>query len=182
MIRRLFWRERDRLSALSEGARSLLVSFIAFGLASPLVTLFSSAFIWRQNQDLVSIALYNGAWMTGVSLGFVINGFLLRRVRLSWMYATGLVIQSASCLFLFELKTIRFDEVLTLGLISGLAGGVYWANRNLLSLQTTKGSARDYFCGLESALGTLLSVLSPLLFGWFLELGIGAQALSVIER
>jgi YQGE family putative transporter len=49
-------------------------------------------------------------------------------------------------------------------------------------LQTTKGPFRDYFCGLESALGTLLSVLSPLLFGWFLEVGLGAGVWNVIDR
>jgi YQGE family putative transporter len=167
---------------MNEGARSLILSFMAFGMASPLVTLFANAFIWRQSQDLVSIALYNASWMMGVSLGFVINGWLLSRVRLSWMYASGLVIQSASCIWLFELETIRFSEVLVLGGVSGLAAGVYWANRNLLSLQTTKGPFRDYFCGLESALGTLLSVLSPLLFGWFLEVGLGAGVWNVIDR
>ena len=182
MIHRVLSRERERFRALNESARYLILSFIAFGMASPLVTLFTNAFIWRQNQDLVSIALYNGSWMLGVSLGFVINGYVLSRVRLSWMYATGLVLQSASCLWLFELETIRLNEVLTLGLISGLAAGMYWANRNLLSLQTTRGPFRDYFCGLESALGTFLSVLSPLLFGWFLEAGLGAGAWDVIER
>jgi YQGE family putative transporter len=182
MMRHMLSRERDRLRGLSKSAQSLLISFIAFGMASPLVTLFSNAFIWRQNHDLVSIALYNGAWMAGVSAGFVINGYLLSRVRLSWMYATGLVIQSASCLFLFELETIRLKEALILGLVSGFAAGVYWANRNLLSLQATKGSFRDYFCGLESALGTFLSVLSPLLFGWFLEIGTHAGAWDVLER
>ncbi len=182
MIHSTLVRERERFRGLSEGARSLLLSFIAFGMASPLLGLFTNAFIWRQNEDLVWIALYNGAWMTGVSVAFVLNGFVLGRVKLSWMYALGLVIQSASCLVLFQLDTIQLSEVLALGLLSGAAAGFYWANRNVLSLQMTRGPMRDYFCGFESALGTLLAVVSPLLFGWFLELGASSRAWNVLER
>jgi hypothetical protein len=40
----------------------------------------------------------------------------------------------------------------------------------------------DYFCGVESALGTLLAVLSPAVFGWFLQLGIDEGRLGVVER
>lgn len=120
--------------------------------------------------------------MTGVSVGFVVNGYLLRRVKLSWLYATGLVIQSASCLLLFKVESLQLLEVVALGLIAGLSAGIYWANRNLLSLQMSQGLQRDYFCGLESAQGTLLAVVSPLLFGWFLELGIGQDGKGIIDR
>ena len=182
MLRKSISRELQKSRVLSSGARALLISFVAFGVASPLVTLFSNAFLWRMSHDVISIGSYNGAWMTGVSVGFVVNGYLLRRVKLSWLYATGLVIQSASCLLLFKVESLQLLEVVALGLIAGLSAGIYWANRNLLSLQMSQGLQRDYFCGLESAQGTLLAVVSPLLFGWFLELGIGQDGKGIIDR
>ena len=89
--------ERERFASLPEPARSLLVSFIAFGVAAPLLTLFTNAFLWRQSQDLVLVTLFNGAWMAGVALSFILNGYLLRAMQLSWLSALELVIQPVSC-------------------------------------------------------------------------------------
>ncbi|MEN9846627.1 MAG: hypothetical protein RIS36_1774 [Pseudomonadota bacterium] len=174
--------ERERFASLPEPARSLLVSFIAFGVAAPLLTLFTNAFLWRQSQDLVLVTLFNGAWMAGVALSFILNGYLLRAMQLSWLYAIGLVIQSVSCLLLFGLQSVGLVEMLTFGVISGLAAGIYWSNRNLLILQVTEGEGRNYFCGLESAIGTLLAVLSPFVLGLFLELGLSGNHTEVFER
>jgi YQGE family putative transporter len=182
VILKILLGERRRFSSLHKRARSLLLSFVAFGVASPLLTLFTNAFLWRQSYDLVSIALYNAFWMAGLAIAFILNGYLLRAVRLAWLYATGLVIQSASCTLLFGLETVGLREVLAIGMVSGMAAGIYWSNRNLLSLQITQGPQRDYFCGVESALGTLLAVLSPAVFGWFLQLGIDEGRLGVVER
>jgi YQGE family putative transporter len=182
MLLRSLTAERERYRTLSQSARSLLISTVAFGVASPLLVMFTNTFIWRLNQDLISIATYNGAWMLGLSVAFVFNGWLLGNVKLSWLYALGLVVQSAACLLLFQLEIVRLGGIAAFGIASGLAAGIYWANRNVLTLQVTKGPLRDYFCCLESALGTILSVLSPLVLGCFLELGVGAVGLSVVER
>lgn len=182
MLVKFLTTERERYRALDQSARSLLISTVAFGVASPLLVMFTNTFIWRLNQDLISIALYNGAWMIGLSVSFILNGWLLANIKLSSLYALGLVVQSVACLLLFQLEIAGLGEIAGFGIASGLAAGLYWANRNLLSLQVTKGPLRDYFCCLESALGTILSVLSPLVLGYFLELGMGAAGWSVIER
>jgi len=98
------------------------------------------------------------------------------------LYAIGLVLQSATCVILFRLEVAQIGDLALLGVFCGSAAGIYWANRNLLSLQVTKGPLRDYFCGLESAIGTLLSVLSPLFCGWFLDFGLKTEGWSVVER
>ncbi len=128
------------------------------------------------------MALYNGAWMVGLAVAFVMNGFALRHVPLKWLYAAGLVLQSASCAVLFAISDLNPINLAVLGVFSGAMAALYWANRNLLSLQMTRGSERDYFCSLESALGMLFSVVSPVIFGWFLQLGTEFEASSVVYR
>lgn len=120
--------------------------------------------------------------MIGLSAAYVVNGYLLKSFKLSSVYAFGLVGQSIPCLILFFVSQIGSFEVLSLGFITGLAGGFYWANRNILVLDVTKSTGRDFFCGLEGAQSTLLSVVSPVLFGWFLELGAESGHLGVIGR
>jgi YQGE family putative transporter len=174
--------EWEQFCELSAEARSLLVSFIAWGIASPLLGIFTNAFIWRQHQGVLALALYNGAWMIGISLMFILNGFVLRLIRLSSMYALGLVLQSASAILLFSLDRIVLEDLIAVGFISGAASGFYWANRNLLSLQVTRFQGRDYFCSIESSLATLLSVISPAVCGWFLQFGFQAVGDGILDR
>jgi YQGE family putative transporter len=181
-MRQMLSREVAHFGALNQRAQSLLVSFVSYNIAAPLLTLFCNAYIWRQKQELMHVALYNGSWMIGLALVFVANGFALRHVALKWLYALGLVLQSASCAVLFAVRDLNVVNLIALGFFSGSMAALYWANRNLLSLQMTCGSERDYFCSLESALGMLLSVVSPVAFGWFLQLGTNFEEDLVVYR
>jgi YQGE family putative transporter len=120
--------------------------------------------------------------MVGVTVAFVANGLLLRYVALKWLYAIGLVLQSASYAALFAAPELSLTTLAPLGLICGSMAALYWGNRNLLSLQMTQGSERDYFCSFESAFATLLSVVSPAVFGWFLQVGTHAQEEAIVLR
>lgn len=174
--------ELRHFTSLNMSARSLLISFIAYSIASPLLGLFTNAFIWRQHRDVTAIALYNGTLMVGISLVFILNGHMLRHIKLSTLYAVGLVLQSASTLLLFGLESVAVVDLLVVGFVSGAASGFYWANRNLLSLQVTRSQDRDYFCSIESSLGTFLSVISPVICGWFLQLGFDAGGGGIFDR
>lgn len=181
-MRQLLSRELMHFRALNQRAQSLLISFVSFNIAAPLLTLFCNAYIWRQKHELIHVALYNGAWMVGVALAFIGNGFALRYVALKWLYALGLVFQLAACAVLFAVSDLNLGNLTALGVFSGSMAALYWANRNLLSLQMTRGSERDYFCSVESALGMLLSVVSPALFGWFLQVGTKFEEGLVVYR
>ena len=52
-----------------------------------------------------------------------------------------------------------------------MAQGFFWANRNALTSKFTQGPYRYRFISLETALGIIAGVVSPLLIGWFIVLG-----------
>jgi len=61
--------------------------------------------------------------------------------------------------------------VFCFGLLFGFATGVYWANRNFLTLKSIESEDRIYFTGLENVLAILSAIVIPLTIGWFLVLG-----------
>lgn len=175
-------RELRHFQLLNASARNLILSCIAYYIAAPLLGLFTNAYIWRQTQSMDLVALYNAGWISGVTLAFIVNGFLLRRIPISYLYASGLFLQSAASLVLFTIDTISLLHVLCVGLFLGFMAGIYWSNRNLLTFQVTRSKERDYYCSLESFLGTLFSCISPALFGLFLQIAEYAKLFEMAQR
>ncbi len=159
------------LKDLSAPQRRLLSSFFLFGLAAPMVVVYANTFLWRQSQDVVVLALFNIGSYTGISLGFLFNAYLLRFFESGKLYALGCLLQGLVPMILVALGEQSATFVLPLGLILGIAQGFFWGNRNALTSLFTKGPQRYQFISVETALGILAGVISPLLIGWFIAFG-----------
>jgi len=171
MIKKFIARELQYLDKLNKKSKAVLFSFIAYSVASPLLGIFSNAYIWNKTNDFVSVAIYNLGNAIGLSIMFYINGFLLRKINIGVLYAIGLLFSGTSTFLLIFVKDINNPIIFSLGLLFGLIGGVYWANRNLLTLGETSDEERNYFSSLEISSDTIISVFVPIIFGFIIEAG-----------
>jgi len=182
MFGRIIKEELKHFRALNEKARNLLLSLFAFNIAAPILTLFANAYIWRQTPGLLSVSIFNAFWLVGVTSAFLLNGYLLGKFTLTRLYASGLFLQAAANTILFFTNQVTNPKLMILGFILGSTAGLYWSNRNIITLQVTNSEERNYFCSLEIGFGTLCGVISPFVFGWFLELGEGATDAIVLQN
>lgn len=156
-------------------------SISLYYLISPIFGIFINAFIWRQSHDLILVSFYNIVLYLGLPIGFYLNGLLLRKYSANFLHFLGLLIGGMAVAVLIFLPKLSYMPITFWGLIDGIAGGIYWANRNLLTLKTTTSENRIYFSGIESILKTYSGIVIPLFIGWFLVLGTHTHFYSTLQ-
>jgi YQGE family putative transporter len=170
MIQNFIKNELKYLEKLSPKSKSLLLSYFVFSCVGPLLFIFSNAYIWNSTNNAVSLALYNIGLSLGLSITFYINGYLLKKLQINFLYALSFVVSGISPIILVFINNLNQEKILLIGLIAGISNGLYWANRNLLELRTTIDTERNYFSGLALSIDTLMNVIIPFAFGLLIEL------------
>ena len=171
VLKNLLAKELSHFYSIDIKGQKLLTSIALFSLVSPVFTIFINAFIWRQSQEFMLVSFYNLLSFVGVPLGFYLNGLLLRKFSPNVLYFLGLLATGLVTAIIIFLPQLDYISISTFGFLNGIAGGIYWANRNLLTLKTTTSSNRIYFSGIESILSTYSKILVPLCIGWFIIYG-----------
>lgn len=164
-------KERAHFHKLSQNGQKLLKTITLYELANPLFSIFITAFLWRQTQSIPLIVTYYVAVNVGVPLGFYLNGLLLRTFPANILSFFGLLLQGIIASSIIFLPPLSIEAIGLFGFFDGLAIGIFWANRNLLTLKTTTSETRIYFSGLESIITTYCKIIVPILLGWFIVLG-----------
>ncbi len=156
---------------LQHDAQRLLFSIFLNNLIDPMLGLFLNAFLWRQSHDLQLVAFYNLIVFSLIAGGFYLNGILLKKFSPKTLFFLALIIFGFATSLLIFLPKFSYLTILFFGIIDGLCAGVYWGNRNLLTLKTTQSDNRIYFSSIETASGTITNVFVPLFIGWFIAFG-----------
>jgi MFS transporter, YQGE family, putative transporter len=164
----LLEKEKTHFDRLNPPGKKLIISVILYSLLAPIFYVFINAYLWRQSQSFQIVAFYNILFFAGILVGFFINGFLFRFYSSPKLYLLGVVLQGISTAVLLVLSNINFEVLIIFGSIFGVATGIFWANRNLLTLKATHTDNRIYFASIESNSDTILKIIVPFLIGWFI--------------
>lgn len=163
-------RETTHFSSMPETARRLSVSYFLRSTAYPLLSLFTSAYIWQTSENLTLLILYYIGNFIALPPVFIANRWLLRHIALKKLYAASVVMTGVSSLMVVFYRSDTASAYIIYGLLYGLANGIYWANRNFLTLRHTTSDTRSYFTGLQFTLSTIASIVVPFIAGWVIVL------------
>ncbi|MCD4768993.1 MAG: MFS transporter [Bacteroidales bacterium] len=161
-------KEYDFFLSMPRDMRVLLITNIIYALVIPVIDIFVGAYIMRSSDEPGLVAIYQLAAYTGIPITFMINGFLLNRIKISHLYSFGMLLSGVSMVFMMTLGEINAIGVGFSGLIMGSSFGFFWANRDFLALNTTNDDNRNYYYGLETFFYTITFIIVPVLIGWFL--------------
>ncbi len=150
------------------GMRTLLLTNLLYALVMPIVELFVGAYIMRNSEDISLVVIFQLAVYTGIPLTFMINGFLLNRFPIARLYSLGMLLSGISMFAMMSLDKLDTFGVFFAGLIMGLSYGFFWANRDLLALNTTNDGNRNYYYGIETFFYTMTGIVVPLAAGAFI--------------
>lgn len=148
--------------------RILLLTNMLYAFVLPVVELFVGTYIMRNSSELAYVVGYQLAVYTGIPLTFLVNGLLMRYIRIAHLYAFGMLLSGVSMAVMMSLDDLQLGGIVAAGLIMGLSYGFFWANRDFLALRSTDDGNRNYYYGLESFFNTIASVVVPGLIGVFL--------------
>lgn len=155
-------------TSLSKNERRILLSFLLFIVAWPIFSTFTNTFLWRASGSPVDIAVYNVGMYVGVPLGFFINAGLLHRFGYKKLFFAGCLLQGIAPLLLTIVSPTSMLAIAAFGLFLGLPMGLYWGNRNLITLCATERCDRLRFLSVEATQNTLAGIVAPLAIGYFL--------------
>lgn len=173
-------REKSHFFGMPASARLLTLSYQLRNIAYPLLSVFTGAFIWRTNNDAVALILYYMGNFLALPLMFVLNRRLLHVLSLRRLYLIGTLISGLGPILVIFHRWQHPMTYLAYGCIYGIGAGLYWANRNFLTIRHTKSTFRSYFTGLQFTLGTISSMIVPVAAGWLIVLTpYGYQILAI---
>ncbi|MFO7668710.1 MAG: MFS transporter [Bacteroidales bacterium] len=153
---------------MPRGMRVLLITNIIYAFVLPVIDLFVGAYIMRTSDEPRLVAIYQLSVYTGIPITFLINGFLLNKIKIAHLYSFGMLLSGISMVFMMTLGEINVPGVAFSGLIMGSSFGFFWANRDFLALNTTNDNNRNYYYGLETFFYTITTIIVPVTIGWFL--------------
>jgi len=150
--------------ACSRSVQVLLAANMIYGLVLPVIEIFVAAFVMRNSHAVGKVVTYQLSVYVATPVAFFLNGIHLGRVGVKHLYAASMLLSGVSMIML-----MRTGILTPLGIAaSGLATGLFWANRGFLALATTDDSNRNYYYGVETFTATLAAVVVPAMVGWFI--------------
>lgn len=161
-------KEFDVFQLLPRPTRVLLITNMIYAFVLPVIEIFVGAYIMRSSNDPSIVALYQLTVYTGIPITFLINGYLLNRIKISHLYSFGMLLSGLSMLLMMSLKDLSTAGVGVAGLLMGCSFGFFWANRDFLALSTTHDKSRNYYYGLETFFYTITYIIIPLAVGGFI--------------
>ncbi len=163
--------------SLSQKAQGLIISYFFYGAAYPIITTYINAYIWRNNNNFSSLAIYRLGHFALIPFIFFINGLLLKKFKVVWLYFFGSLILALSSISIVFFKINSIIDFFILGGLFGTGVGFYWANRNYLTQQETDHINRNYFLGFSFSMTTIISLMIALASGWLIVFGLSYRTL-----
>lgn len=145
--------------------RKLLVTNMLYAWVLPIVEIFVGAYIMRSCGRPSYVAMFQLAMYAGIVFTSIINGWLLKKFKVAWLYCAGILFSSISMVGMMMLRDLGISELIPIGFVMGAASGFFWTNRYLITLNSTDDNSRNYFFGLESLGFTVGNIAVPLIVG-----------------
>lgn len=174
--------------------KKLLLTNMLYAMILPIIEIFVGAYIMRNTNNSSYVVIYQLFMYIGVVVTAVFNGFLLKKIKSSFLYGFGIIISTVVLVVMMLFESSTIVELAIAGLVLGAATGFFWTNRYLLTLNATNDDNRNYFFGLESFFFSLWNIVIPLivggvlvyiqqkeLFGHVLNINNGYQLIAVVS-
>lgn len=163
-------KNRKHVEPLSQGSRWLLMAYAGSTTGNAIASTFVNLFVFVVSGQLSDLALFNGAYFFALTFVFYLVAYVLRRrtplVAYQWGLGLTAVFYGSLLLLLYQAQ----HYILWLGMLYGVAQGVFWFGANLMTYDTVPSGQRIRFYGLSSAVGSVASIAGPVAGGALVSL------------
>ena len=167
----IFKKEYNYFKSFSRNMRILLMTNLIYAMVLPIIELFVGAYILRESDNTSYVVVYQLMAYLGIPVSFLVNGFMLRRIKIAHMYSVGMLLSGVAMSIMMVLPVVNIIGISISGLVMGFSYGFFWANRDFLSLSITNDSNRNYYFSMETFFYTLTFIVIPAIAGYFISSG-----------
>ncbi|MFC4769338.1 MFS transporter [Effusibacillus consociatus] len=154
--------------AISIQLRLFLWIQLLFSIASSLSGLFVNVFLWKVNQDLLTIAYFNMTLSASIILMMFPAGWVARRFHSVWCLRIAMGMFSLFYYLIFSLQERSGDHIFILGILHGTAIAFFALASHVIAYDHSRSENRSRYFGWSSFVATLGNMLPPLLSGWII--------------
>lgn len=168
---KLFKNEYAHFKSFPSNMRILLMTNLIYALVLPIIELFVGAYILRESDNTSYVVVYQLMVYFGIPVSFLINGILLRRIKIARLYSLGMLLSGVAMSIMMLLPSVDITGISISGFVMGISFGFFWANRDFLSLSTTNDTNRNYYFSMETFFYTITFIIVPAIAGYFIVSG-----------
>lgn len=167
----IFKKEYEHYNSFPRNMRILLMTNLIYALVLPVLELFVGAYILRQSDNTSYVVVYQLMVYFGIPVAFLVNGYLLRRIKIARLYSLGMLLSGVAMTIMMMLKSVDIVGISISGFVMGCSYGFFWANRDFLSLSSTNDENRNYYFSMETFFYTITFIIMPAIAGYFIAAG-----------
>lgn len=166
--------QRKAFEVFNNDTKDLLRLNLIYHLVFPIIMVFVQAYLWGDAKDARINIIYTLGSFGGNYLGYLLNGFLLRKISIKPLFYIGLILSVLPMALIVYFVNIKLSNVVWFGMIFGIGTGMYYSCRNFISYLVTNDENRTFFAGMEQFIIITSNFITPFLFG-FIIIGIGER-------
>ena len=149
-----------------------------YGTANALSGTFVPVYLWKASQSFALIGWFSLAQHLISGLTFWIAGKWVKRYNKMLVLRAGVIVSGLFYLSVLALGPAAATYVIPLGVLNGIAAGLFWMAYNVIYFEITGPDTRDRFNGWAGLLGSGAGMLAP----WVSGIVIGAAGGTVGYR
>jgi YQGE family putative transporter len=160
--------QKAKAKALSRQSILLLAVNGMFAAANALSGTFVTIYLWKAKNDFALIAWFAIANQITMALTFWIAGKWVKEHNKMHALRLGVAVSALFYILILWLGVRAVDYVMWLGVVMGLASGLFWIAFNIVYFEVTNPETRDKFNGVAGLLGSGAGMIAPWLSGYFI--------------
>lgn len=150
---------------MSEKKSMFWITILKNVTASYFDTFFVCYFFEVANYDVVPLAKYYITVYLFLSIGFILIRKFIKRNRKVEFFRIGIAFMALYIALIMILKEKIINYVIPVGMLCGLANGLYYFPKNLMDTEKIDNESRQKFNGTISIISTIASILIPIILG-----------------
>ncbi|WP_438446562.1 MFS transporter [Gorillibacterium sp. sgz5001074] len=157
---------KGRSSGKLDGQAWLLLAVNGlFGAGNALSGTFVSVYLWKARNDFALIGWFAALQQITMALTFWIAGKWVKEHNKMNALRAGVMVSALFYGLVLFLGTSAVHFVWALGVVQGVAAGLFWLAFNVVYFEVTDPDSRDRFNGLAGLLGSGAGMLAPWISG-----------------
>lgn len=140
--------------------KRLLILYTTFSSIMSFAGLFINIYVWKNNQSLVDVGIYNLTYFLFIFLGTMLGMYYLKRLNSSINFIFATIFLALTFAAIYLVKDIEW-LIPFIGAPLGLSLGLFYIGFNIYVLIVPNPNTRTYLLSMEEVLGRISSFVIP---------------------
>lgn len=158
---------------LNKNSKYLIASDLIYNVTALFAETFLVAYMFKiTNENLTQISIYYIIVQALMGIGQVlIGGIIKNKPKLrTKLLSLGVIFRALFILFIAILGERMQSDFIIVAIFCGISETFYWGAHEAIFVDVTKNTSRQGYMSIKKSLGTIVSIVAPIILGSSIEL------------